>query len=110
MTKRKAITERMKIDCLLFRANIKCSICGDFLYPGQAIDWDHIHALVHGGDHTYLNLRPLHPDCHKPKTARDIRDNAKIKRILSPKPSKRPMAKTGRKIPNRPWPSRKAHG
>ncbi len=106
MTKRKAITEKMKIDCLLFRNNIVCWICGDMLYPGQPVEWDHIHALVHGGDHTYLNLRPLHPDCHKPKTKADVQANAKVKRIIAAKPSRHPMKSSGRKIPSRPWPKR----
>ena len=105
---RKPIRERMKIDTLLFRNNVVCGVCGDMLYPGQPIEWDHIHALAHGGDHTYLNLRPLHPECHKPKTARDIRDNAKVKRLANPKPSRHPMVSSGRKIPSRPFPKRVA--
>ncbi len=104
MTKRKAITPAMKIQCLLYRAEVKCSICGHDIYPDEEIEWDHIHALVHSGPHEYQNLRPVHAECHKEKTKADIQANAKIKRILADKPSKRPMRNSKRKMPSRAVP------
>ena len=104
--KRQAVTHQMKIDCLLSRADIRCMICADVLLPGAEIEWDHIQALVHQGPHDYWNLRPLHPECHKIKTARDIAANAKVKRIIADKPSRHPMKSSGRTIPSRPFPKR----
>jgi len=80
-TKRTAITPDMKIDCLLYRYAVTCAVCGKDIQPGHEIEWDHVHALVHGGPHIFSNLRPLHAECHKAKTARDIAANAKGKRL-----------------------------
>lgn len=102
--KRQAITPQMKIECLLIRHDILCGECGDIIVPGEDIQWDHIHALVHGGAHTSANLRPMHGRCHLEKTKRDISANSKVKRLRNPKPSKRPMRSSGRKIPSRPFP------
>jgi 5-methylcytosine-specific restriction endonuclease McrA len=105
-TPREPITPAMKIDCLLFRYSITCGICGHEIGPGCPIEWDHVHALVHGGPHIFTNLRPVHEKCHKAKTKADIQANAKVKRILNPRTSKRPMKSSGRKIPSRPFPKR----
>lgn len=97
MTERKAITERMKIDCLLLRCFVTCSICNERLMPGDQIQWDHVHAIVFKGPHLPGNLRPVHYDpCHKWKSAQDVKDNAKVKRI----------AKGGRKRKGPPMKSR----
>lgn len=101
--KRQPITDAMKIDSLLYRHAVTCGLCGGELSPGDKIEWDHVHALVHGGPHVFTNIRPTHIECHKAKTALDIKANAKVKRILADKPSKRPMQNSGRKIPSRPF-------
>ncbi len=106
MTKRKAVTPDMKIKSLLFRGEHFCQMCNVQILPGDPIDWDHIHALVHGGAHNWTNIRPLHRECHKRKTRGDIQMNAKVKRIIADKPSRHPMKVSGRKIPSRPWPKR----
>lgn len=103
----KPVTRKLAVDCLLDRflplGALPCAICGEPLKPGQDIQFDHVHADVHGGPHEYQNLRPVHYDpCHKRKTAQDIKDNAKVKRLRNPKPSRRPMQLSGRKIPSRP--------
>ncbi len=109
-TKRQAITDRMKLDCLLFRHCIKCGICGKELSPANEIEWDHVHALVHGGAHVFTNIRPVHAECHKEKTARDVAANAKVKRLRGEtcngptrKIPSRPMQSGGQKIPSRPF-------
>jgi 5-methylcytosine-specific restriction endonuclease McrA len=85
--KRKAITPRMKIDCLLWRAGFfwdggfKCAECQERIMPSARIEWDHTHCLAAGGPHEYMNLRPLHYECHKDKTKRDVALNSKAKRI-----------------------------
>src|ERR1700761_7182098 len=102
----------MAVDCLLDICSSRlspllCSICREPLLAGQNIQFDHIHAVVHGGPHEYKNLRPIHYDpCHKNKTAKDVAANAKVKRILGDKPPKRPMKSSGKKIPSRPFPKR----
>jgi len=106
MTERKAITEKMKIKCLIHRYSIGCGLCGLWLQVEDEIEWDHIHAICHNGPHEYINLRPVHAECHKRKTAQDIKANAKVKRLRNPKPSRRPMQPSGRKIPSRPFPKR----
>lgn len=98
--KRKPVTPAMRVKCLLSRHFTPCSGCGQRLNPEDRIEWDHIHALVHGGDHHYTNLRPLHYECHKPKTKADIQANAKIKRIRG---ERKPKVK-------RSWPTRKLLG
>src|ERR1700733_12028817 len=105
--KRKAITPAMKVACLLFRWFTPCSLCGKRIEPEDKVEWDHVHALVHGGAHHYNNLRPVHAQCHKVKSAKDVSANAKVKRLQNPKPSKHPLKSSGRKIPARPWPKRK---
>ncbi len=79
--KRQAITDKMKLECLLYRCTVKCGICGDELYPNDEIEWYHIQALVHSGAHVFTNIRPVHAECHKEKTARDVAANAKVKRL-----------------------------
>lgn len=105
--------EHVRVDALVsvgFR--LRCGICGMDIREEQVIQFDHIHADVHGGPHEYQNLRPVHADCHKIKTKADIQANAKVKRILADKPSKRPMQNSGRKIPSRPFskPQRRLSG
>ncbi len=120
----KPVTRKMAVDCLLHRfwsygyyvsaanyagaapCEIDCTICGKPIVPGQDIQFDHIHADVHGGPHEYKNLRPVHAQCHKIKTKTDIQANAKVKRILADKPSRRPMKSSGRKMPSRPFQKR----
>lgn len=119
----KPISRKMAVNCLLWRglhcttirdhAQAKvvfiCEVCGEILLPEQDIQFDHIHADVHGGPHEYQNLRPLHAECHKKKTVRDIKDNAKVKRLRG---ERKPRVR--KRMPSRPmsscakpWPKRK---
>lgn len=114
---RKPITRKMAVDCLLWRfmplGSIPCGICGEPLKPGDTIQFDHIHAVTHQGPHEYQNLRPVHYDpCHKKKSARDVKDKAKIDRIRG-----ETCTRPSRPIPSRPmqsgqrkWPARKFGG
>lgn len=113
----KPISRKMAVDALLWRfmtsgyeddgaAFINCAICNRKLLALDDIEFDHVHAYVHGGEHDFRNLRPLHGSCHKVKTKADIQANAKVKRLANPKPSKWPMQNSGRKIPSRPFPKR----
>ena len=59
-----------------------CAECGNKIGGVHgAIEWDHELALEMGGEDTIENLRPVHPGCHKKKTARDIGQIAKAKRM-----------------------------
>lgn len=85
----KPVTRKMAVDCLLARfalamdVGLPCSVCGEPLLPGQAIQFDHIHADVFEGAHEHMNLRPIHYDpCHKKKTKADIQAKSKGDRIL----------------------------
>lgn len=98
--KRKPITDKMKMECLLYRGSNLCSICKEPLGPWDEIEWDHIFEFADGGPHSYINLRPLHPDCHKKKTAKACKQRAHIKRLAAgPKPKRKTWAK-------RPFPKR----
>jgi len=105
----KPISRKMAVDCLLHQGGvgfIYCGICGSALFPNDNIQFDHIHAIVHDGPHEYQNIRPVHAECHKIKTKADIQANAKIKRLINPRPSKRPMKSGKQKIPSRPFQKR----
>lgn len=119
----KPVTRKMAVDCLLSRffhesmtlfagnerlghAWLICGICQFPIKAGQRLDFDHIHADIFDGPHEYENLRPLHFECHKDKTARDIKANAKVKRLANPMPSKHPMKSSGRKLQSRPFAKR----
>src|SRR5579859_3281988 len=111
----------MKIDCLLWIANtlaqrlemagITCPECGNPIEPGQRIEWDHRHAVVFDGPHEYQNLRPIHYDpCHKKKTARDVKANAKVKRLQQggrKRRGKQLQSRPFQKGVKKPWPKRK---
>lgn len=107
----------MAVDCLLWliqqpsvlicaregapRWQFKCYRCREALLPGQIIQFDHIHADIHGGPHEYQNLRPVHYDpCHKKKTKADVQANAKIKRLRG---ENKPRVR--KRIPSRPMKS-----
>lgn len=85
------ITRKMAVDCLLWLVQqpdallmlprgmsladghffvFRCYLCREPILPGQTIQFDHLHAHVHGGPHEYKALRPVHYDpCHKKKRA-----------------------------------------
>jgi len=112
----KPVTRKLAVDCLLdrvirqFGTPLLCSVDGEPLLPGQAIQFDHLHADGLGGPHEYQNLRPIHYDpCHKRKSARDVADMAKIDRITGVTKGRPPTIwPKGQKIPSRPFPKRVA--
>lgn len=80
--KRPAITPAMRLQVLKeHKASVMCSECGRDVLLSE-VQIDHHLALINGGTHTVDNLRPLCPDpCHKHKSAREHRGNAKSKRL-----------------------------
>ena len=109
----KPVTRKMVVDWFVENFIVECEICGVRLRAPDDIEWDHHHADVFDGPHVWDNLRPLHAFCHRKKTARDIKDNAKVKRIQrGKKPSKhkmpsRPFPTGQRKMQSRPFTKRK---
>lgn len=102
-----AVTRKMAIACLIHMAAEEghpffCLECGIELTPEDRIEMDHRQATIHSGPHDYKNIRPIHYDCHKRKTGRDVAANNKIKRIRG---ERKPRPK--RPIPSRPFQKRK---
>lgn len=118
----KPVTRKMAVDCLLSRIGqsqlvedgmggwmrvLVCRVCNKPMFAEQDIQFDHVHADKLGGSHHYLNLRPIHADCHKKKTKADVQALAKIDRItgVTKGPKKRKWPK--RKMRSRSsWPKR----
>lgn len=108
--KRKPITPQVKIDSLIYWAEPTCPECGEHIFVGEEIEWDHMHALCHGGADHYSNIHAIHATCHTQKTIRDVKANAKVKRIIK---KRNGTARPKRKIPAKrdfKWPSRKMMG
>ena len=97
--KRKAITDKMKWQALLCWNGIRCPECFAPVEATEEMEWDHRQALIHGGEHHYSNIRVMHTHCHARKTARDVKANAKVKRL-----AKGPKKPKGRKMQSKPFP------
>ena len=82
MTKRKPITDKMKLEVLRRQnAVVQCYRCKEMKML-MLIQFDHVHALCHDGEHETDNLFPICIDCHKDKSANDVRDLAHVRRIV----------------------------
>jgi hypothetical protein len=87
---RKAITDKMKWQSLLYHFGAKCARCGLPLFTTDSIEWDHSLPLGLGGPHDFVNIKPLHAACHRVKTSgtkatttfSDIGKIAKERRIV----------------------------
>jgi 5-methylcytosine-specific restriction endonuclease McrA len=87
--KRKAITDKMKLEGAICWGSVVCTnCCIRFKFPRE-IEWDHFNPVAMGGRHDDSNIRPLCKECHKLKTfgskattaGSDIHKIAKVKRI-----------------------------
>lgn len=80
--KRPPITPAMRLNVLKqFGAVVLCQICGDAEYVA-VVQIDHELALIDEGKHcTDTNLRPVCIPCHARKSAREHKNNAKVKRV-----------------------------
>lgn len=79
MVKRRTLTTRQKAE-IRFRQGDCCKICGDPL-AGKC-EFDHVHALTHGGSNHLDNFRALCIPCHRGKTKADVAAAAKVKRVI----------------------------
>jgi 5-methylcytosine-specific restriction endonuclease McrA len=59
----------------------KCGITGRKINVGDAWDLDHIQALANGGENRESNLQPALKEAHKAKTARDVAQKSKDRRV-----------------------------
>ena len=78
-----------------------CHLSGRKIMPGDAWDADHVIALVNGGEHRESNMAPALRTEHRKKTARDVAQKAKDRRIRAKhlgirKPSRFATARTGK--------------
>src|SRR5689334_13531565 len=58
-----------------------CPECDEPIHEADEVEWDHRHCVTLGGQDHYTNIRMLHVGCHTEKTIRDIKANAKTKRL-----------------------------
>jgi 5-methylcytosine-specific restriction endonuclease McrA len=61
--KRDAFVEHVDPLVVLERADGACGVCGWDVDPFD-FHVDHIVALVNGGEHSYRNVQPTHPECN----------------------------------------------
>jgi 5-methylcytosine-specific restriction endonuclease McrA len=101
--RRKSLSVRAKLAILL--AHPYCEICKKKLDGLDGLEFDHILPIALGGEDTPENLRGVHKNCHLAKTADDMERIAKANRLKGRRLDK-PQRKK-RKIPSRPFPSRK---
>ena len=86
MTNRPNITVRMKIDSLLQRVFVQFGVylkdpSGEDMKPGDDVVFDHMHALTFGGEHTYVNLRPILRKTNAEKAKQETKAYWKGKRL-----------------------------
>lgn len=94
-----AIPPRVKLR-IWTRAEGRCHLTGRKILPSDAYDFDHIIALVNGGQHREANLAPALRDKHRAKTAEDVKakahgDRAAMRMVGIKRPKQ--------KIPGRPF-------
>lgn len=80
MEKRKPITAAMKLEVLTKLGRWDCYRCWKPFWLSD-MQWDHVQALVDGGEHTASNLRPVCKDCHSQKSTFEHKRNSKSKRL-----------------------------
>lgn len=61
----------------------KCHLTGRKINPGDKWDLDHVTALVNGGENRESNLAPALRTEHRKKTAADVAQKAKDRRVRS---------------------------
>ncbi len=59
----------------------RCALTGREFRPGDAIEFDHKHALINGGEHRESNLQPVLSTAHREKTRLDVAQKSKDARI-----------------------------
>lgn len=66
---------------IIDRQGDRCAECGRKLgVAGERPEFDHMQALVNGGENRESNLRALCPPCHGAKTAEDVAEKSAVAR------------------------------
>ncbi len=113
---RKRFSERDVLATLMIQQVIFCFRCKMAVTDPNHVEREHILEIALGGKDEPANCAYSHAWCHKAitngtkaTTAGSSKQRiAKVERLRNPKPSKRPMKNSGRKLPSRPFPKRKA--
>lgn len=92
-----AAPSRVKARIVLAQEGVCACGCGMKLgAAGEGIEFDHIIALINGGENREANLRALRRPCHAIKTRADVAEKAKVARVrakhLGLGPKRRKMA------------------
>lgn len=75
-----AIPPRVKLR-VLDRQGGKCASCVRKLgMAGEAVEFDHVTALINGGENRENNLQALCPFCHRGKTKEDVAEKSETAR------------------------------
>jgi 5-methylcytosine-specific restriction protein A len=56
----------------------RCALCARKLTPGDKFEFDHVQALINGGEHRESNLQLVCQWCHKEKSRADVAEKAKV--------------------------------
>lgn len=78
-----------------------CYLCQRDFRDGKKIAFDHVTALINGGENRESNLRPVHVACHAAKTAEDVAEKA---RIAAKRQKHRGIVDAKQTIPAQPFP------
>lgn len=108
---RKRFTERQVIEALIRTGHeIRCYRTKEVitLETVKRLEREHVTPLKLGGADDPTNAAYSLSEAHKAQTKKDIAAIAKVARLRNPKPSRHPMKSSGRKIPSRTFPKRKA--
>jgi len=108
MATRPSFTPKQRLDTFkAYGAIVLCQAdgCDSAIYISEA-EIDHHVALIDGGKHELDNWRPVCSSCHRRKSAREHKNNAKSKRLNAARQAhaaivKREAAKQAGKIKSR---------
>ncbi|MBI1493439.1 hypothetical protein [Halocynthiibacter styelae] len=90
-TDESAIPQRVKLRILERQGN-KCPVTSMLFGPACRPEFDHITALVNGGENRESNIQALSSFAHKEKTAKDVAQKKKDRRVRAKHMGLKPKA------------------
>lgn len=87
-----AIPDRVKVR-LIMKSEGVCASCGLKILATKDFEFDHIKAIINGGEHSEDNLQVVHSWCHKTKTAQDVAEKSRTYRKRKANLGIRPKSK-----------------